>query len=259
MYAAVPAASLPRPKYVATSLRSLVLLASHLVQHRIAQSAETRSVRVQREYNHLIRSLLQKRRWHIERLLRSDIPEPPERMAVNPDRALAPSAQIEERVACSLQLEVALVKRRSGRAALRGYKLQVGEIVHGQGEHLPSRHFPARNGDGPVDPLPLRKQFPAEVDSASTFHKDVEQVSGFGLKLDAVLLLSAIGHAYKRRVQIDPGITAQRGQYQIARCWRLQPGAVQNVAVRLVKGFHVARLCCAHRIGQVRPKRSDLV
>ena len=52
---------------------------------------------------------------------------------------------------------------------------------------MPSRQLLASQGYRPVDTLPFRKQFPAEVDAASTFHKNVERLAIVGLNFDAIL------------------------------------------------------------------------
>src|SRR5262245_5867155 len=65
------------------------------------------------EDDDLVGAAVQPRGGHVKRLLRADLPETPEMMAVDPHRALVPAAQIEERVADLRHRELAVIERRS--------------------------------------------------------------------------------------------------------------------------------------------------
>ena len=72
------------------------------------------------------------------------IPETPQGVAVDPDRALSPTTRIEKSVAMSRQIELAAIER--GRRRRRLFvlrKLQLREIVHRQRKNLPARQFVA--------------------------------------------------------------------------------------------------------------------
>src|SRR5579872_1376948 len=108
---------LRRPGEMATHASSVYsifrLLAAHFIQNRFTQTAKTHALSSKCEDDNLVPSLLEVRSGHIERLLRTDIPEAAERMAVDPDRTFAPSACVQEGITERLQIEVTLIEGRS--------------------------------------------------------------------------------------------------------------------------------------------------
>src|SRR5579872_2145695 len=111
---------LRRPGEMATHASSVYsifrLLAAHFIQNRFTQTAKTHALSSKCEDDNLVPSLFEIRSGHIQRLLRTDIPEAAERMTVDPDRALAPSARVEERIAGRLRIEMTLIEGRSDRS-----------------------------------------------------------------------------------------------------------------------------------------------
>src|SRR5215831_2177708 len=94
--------------------RIFQLLTSQLVQHRFAQGADAQGLSSQREYQDFVFPFLQILGRDVEGLLWADVPEPAQGMTVDPHCAFAQASRGQKSVAERFQIEVFLVKGRTG-------------------------------------------------------------------------------------------------------------------------------------------------
>src|ERR1035441_4501322 len=130
---------------------------------------------IELEHNHLVRALLQPRPRQIQRVLRPNVPEPAQRVAIDPELPLAELAGVQKRVARLLHLERPTIEARSAAGGLP--EPHARRVRHRQRIDPPTGHGIAVDGDKLPKALALAAQLLRVVDAARVLHQDVEMQS----------------------------------------------------------------------------------
>ena len=200
----------------------------------------------------------------VGRLRRADVPVAAEAMAVDPHIALAPVVQIQKRVAGFFQRERAAPEGRSALHpalvfGLAESKFQARQhlVIQRQIENFPAfQNFAAKFHRR--DQAFAVGHFRAEIDAAHRLDENVQLRFLVAFRQDdfrrrAAAVQNADAFAVEEHVaEIVDGRRFERGR-RARRNFR----AIQNAAVALVVGFHVARRFVLHRRRQIVENRRD--
>src|SRR5579862_4257315 len=124
------------------------------------------------EDNHVVRACMQPRAGQVERLLRTDVPDAPQRPTVDPDKAFGRAVGVEKRIAHAIYLQCSAIE--AGPPAALRTERQIARIFHGQGVDLPVKKGLAGQRHLLRNPLALAADRDSEVDPAGIFNQDVE-------------------------------------------------------------------------------------
>ena len=234
-----------------------------LIQNRLCQSGNFRLLRAgQIQDDNFIFARAQPAAGRVGGLRRADVPVTTEAMAVHPQIALAPAAQIQKRVAGLFQIERAAPERwliADCRLPIADFslslvtsaaaKFQSGQhfVVQRQIENFPAlQNFAAEFHRGD-EPFPVG-HFHAEIHAARRLDEDVELRRGLAFgQQNFRARVAPVKHADAFAIEKNVAEIVDGRRFERRRRARRNLGAIQNAAVALIVGFHVARYLVRHR------------
>src|SRR4029077_10240909 len=109
------------------------------VKQRVVESGQLRGAcSFYVEYYDLVVAVFEPHARHIESLLRTDVPEAPDGVTVDPHRAFAKGANVEKGVSCLGEIELSLIE--AGTCARFVVEGQLAGFFHGQRKDRPAFH-----------------------------------------------------------------------------------------------------------------------